>query len=110
MGHQRISTTILMTITTQTSQINASNQNNHVVGTLLLVQERLASRATGYTPKSLNTAVAQLVSHFQPEGPNVTSYLVPLPVVDVALGPRVSKGAEVVMLLSARNTPHVGVA
>uniref|UniRef100_A0A7S3QMH0 Guanylate cyclase domain-containing protein n=1 Tax=Dunaliella tertiolecta TaxID=3047 RepID=A0A7S3QMH0_DUNTE len=61
---------------------------SHVRRMVYVLQERLASRATGYTPKSLNTAVAQLVSHFQPEGPNVTSYLVPLPVVDVALGPR----------------------
>uniref|UniRef100_A0A7S3VNQ7 Guanylate cyclase domain-containing protein n=2 Tax=Dunaliella tertiolecta TaxID=3047 RepID=A0A7S3VNQ7_DUNTE len=45
-----------------------------------VLQESLASRI--YHPKSLNSFVANLVSHIQPQGPSRSTYLVPLPVLE----------------------------
>ncbi|KAF5834843.1 hypothetical protein DUNSADRAFT_8344 [Dunaliella salina] len=50
-----------------------------------VLQDELSSRAAKFTPKSLNPALATLVSQEQPKGPPKSTYLVPLPVVDVDL-------------------------
>jgi len=47
-----------------------------------VLQDKLASRAAGYAPKSMNPGAATLVSQLQPKGPSVSTYRVPLPVVE----------------------------
>eukprot|EP00983_Pelagomonas_calceolata_P130763 1161712-Pelagomonas_calceolata.AAC.17 len=58
----------------------------------LSYRERLTPRI--YQPKSLNSFIATLVSHVQPQGPSRRTYLVPLPVLE-PLVTEVSKPAEV---------------
>ncbi|KAF5828607.1 hypothetical protein DUNSADRAFT_17320 [Dunaliella salina] len=50
-----------------------------------VLQDKLASRAAKFAPKSVNPALATLVPQQQPEGVTKSTYLVPLPVVDVDL-------------------------
>eukprot|EP00983_Pelagomonas_calceolata_P039478 1137198-Pelagomonas_calceolata.AAC.1 len=66
-------------------------------------EESLASRI--YHPKSLNSFVANLVSHIQPQGPSRSTYLVPLPVLEPLIT-EVSNPAEVLRYF--KNT-HGGV-
>eukprot|EP00200_Dunaliella_tertiolecta_P006484 CAMPEP_0202342542 /NCGR_PEP_ID=MMETSP1126-20121109/3063_1 /ASSEMBLY_ACC=CAM_ASM_000457 /TAXON_ID=3047 /ORGANISM="Dunaliella tertiolecta, Strain CCMP1320" /LENGTH=1296 /DNA_ID=CAMNT_0048933515 /DNA_START=311 /DNA_END=4201 /DNA_ORIENTATION=- len=58
---------------------------SHTKSMVHILQDKLASRAAKFTPKSLNPIMATLMSQQQPKGPSKSTYLVSLPVIDAEL-------------------------